>query len=56
LKLLEATQEEIVKGMKGDTFKTTIVGMGTVGSYIAAEFLNAGAQVIENKKKEFLVL
>jgi UDP-N-acetyl-D-mannosaminuronic acid dehydrogenase len=46
LNLLEATQEEIAKGLKEGTFKTAIVGMGTVGSYIAAEFLNAGAQVI----------
>jgi len=32
--------------MKDGAFKTTIVGMGTVGTYIAAEFLKAGAQVI----------
>ena len=46
LNLLEETQEEIVKGMKEGAFKTTIVGMGTVGTYIAAEFLKVGAQVI----------
>src|SRR5215217_3140905 len=46
LNLLEETLEEIVKGMKEGVFKTTVVGMGTVGTYIAAEFLKVGAQVI----------
>jgi nucleotide sugar dehydrogenase len=32
--------------MKNDAFKITIVGVGTLGSYIAAEFLKADAQVI----------
>jgi hypothetical protein len=39
LDLHQASQEEIVKGMKNDAFKTTIVGVGTLGTYIAAEFL-----------------
>jgi UDP-N-acetyl-D-mannosaminuronic acid dehydrogenase len=46
LDLHQATQEEIVTGMKNDAFKITIVGVGTLGSYIAAEFLKADAQVI----------
>ena len=46
MKLLQATQQEIVNALKDGAFKTTIVGMGTVGSYIAAEFLKSGAQVI----------
>ena len=46
LNLLEENQEEIVKGIKEGVFKTAIVGMGTVGTYIAAEFLKVGAQVI----------
>jgi UDP-N-acetyl-D-mannosaminuronic acid dehydrogenase len=46
LDLHQASQEDIVKGMKNDAFKTTIVGIGTMGTYIAAEFLKADAQVI----------
>lgn len=46
MNLLQASQSEIVNALKEGTFKTTIVGMGTVGSYTAAEFLGAGAQVI----------
>ena len=32
--------------MKNDAFKMTIVGVGTIGTYIAAEFLKAGGRVI----------
>src|SRR3712207_2476931 len=46
LNLLEENQDEIVKSIKEGTFKTAIIGMGTVGTYIAAEFLKVGAQVI----------
>jgi UDP-N-acetyl-D-mannosaminuronic acid dehydrogenase len=46
LNLLKASQDESMKDMKNGVFKTTIVGVGTVGTYIAAEFLKAGAQVI----------
>jgi len=34
-----------VKDIKEGVFKTVIVGMGTVGTYIAAEFLKVSAQV-----------
>ncbi len=46
MNLFKAAQDEIVKGMMDGVFKTTIVGMGTVGTYIAAEFLKAGALVV----------
>jgi UDP-N-acetyl-D-mannosaminuronic acid dehydrogenase len=46
MNLLKASQQQIVNALKEGAFKTTIVGMGTVGSYTAAEFLRAGAQVI----------
>ena len=46
LNLLKADQEEIKQGLMNGVFKTTVVGVGTVGTYIAAEFLKAGAQVI----------
>jgi len=46
LNILNARDEEIIKAVKNAAFKTTVVGVGTVGSYIVAEFLNAGARVI----------
>ena len=41
MNLLNASPEESMKDMKNGVFKTAIVGVGTVGTYIAAEFLKA---------------
>jgi hypothetical protein len=38
LNILEATQQEILKSMKDGALKTTIAGMGIVGTFITAEF------------------
>jgi UDP-N-acetyl-D-mannosaminuronic acid dehydrogenase len=46
LDLHKATQEEIVEDMKNDAFKITIVGVGTLGTFVATEFLKADARVI----------
>jgi UDP-N-acetyl-D-mannosaminuronic acid dehydrogenase len=46
LDLHKASQEEIIEGMKNDAFKITIVGVGTLGTFVATEFLKADARVI----------
>ena len=46
MNILNVREEELMSALKSAAFKTTVVGVGTVGSYIVAEFLNAGGRVI----------
>lgn len=46
MNLLDADKEDITRALKQGKFKTAIVGMGVIGTYIAAEFLRAGGHVV----------